>query len=129
MNQTLQNLFMSILVAVVPVLTAFLVAFIKKKTSELSLQINNEKIDVRINQAVQIVTDAVTATTQTYVDTLKKEGNFNKQAQEKAFEISKQTAINMMSEDLVLLIKDIYGDFDLWIETKIESKVNELKSK
>lgn len=127
MNETLQNLLLSILVAIAPVLTGFLVTYIKKKTSELSIKISNAKINDKINQAVQIITDAVETTTQTYVETLKKEGNFNKEAQEKAFMTSKQAAIDLLSEDTVMLIRETYGDFDKWIEMKIESLVRKTK--
>ena len=130
MNETLQQ----IANACVPVLCllitaggAYLVALLRKKTAQLQRQIDNDVTSKYIEMACDAVTQAVTYTAQTYVDTLKAEGAFTEEKQREAFFMAKTKALEILSDTSVEALYEIYGDFDAWIEAKIEQVCREIK--
>lgn len=59
-------------------------------------------------------------TAQTFVDSLKAEGKFTKEKQLEAFQKAKDKALEILGDTVVKALNEVYGDFDAWIETKIE---------
>lgn len=110
--------------ALIVALSTFLCVFIKNKTEQLKLVSNNETINKYIGIATEVITDCVNMVTQTYVETLKKQNKFDKEAQQEAFSQCKQRVLNLLTDDAKLVIQEVYGDIDKWIDTKIESTVN-----
>ncbi len=100
---------------------ALLTALIKGK-------IGNEKVVQYLNGAIGIVDGAVKATYQTYVQALKESGSFDREAQLAALEKAKYAALAQLSEDAKAYIRELYGDVDKWLETRIESRLYELKN-
>ena len=93
----------------------------------LGANIENEKIAITLEQVISMVLDCVEKTNQTYVDELKKKGEFTKEASEEAFKICKETALAMLSEDAKKIIAMVYGDVDTYLDTLIEATVRQLK--
>lgn len=123
MNETLQQ----ILAAAVPVLCllitaggAYLVALLRKATAALKKKADNEKATKYIDMAYGAVSRAVMATAQTFVDALKEEGAFTKDKQIEAFNMAKNTALEILGNEAISALNEIYGDFDTWINTLIE---------
>ena len=123
MNEHLQQ----ILAAAVPVLCllitaggAYLVALIRKATEALKQKADNETARKYIDMAYGAVNKAVMATAQTFVDALKKEGAFTKEKQIEAFNMAKNTALEILGNEAIAALDEIYGDFDTWINTLIE---------
>ena len=119
MNETLQQ----ILTACVPVLCllitaggAYMVALLRRETAQLEKEIDNETVSKYMDMAV----DAVAFTAQTFVDSLKAEGKFTKEKQLEAFQKAKDKALEILGDTVVKALNEVYGDFDAWIETKIE---------
>lgn len=110
--------------ALIVALSTFLCVFIKNKTEQLKLVSNNETVNKYIGIATEVITDCVNMVTQTYVETLKKQNKFDKEAQQEAFSQCKQQVLNLLTDDAKLVIQEVYGDIDKWIDTKIESTVN-----
>ncbi len=77
--------------------------------------------------ALSAVNDAVLTISQTYVDSLKKSGKFDIEAQNLAKNKAIDTATALMTEDVRKAIDKMYGDFNLWLDTAIESSVKENK--
>ena len=93
----------------------------------LNSKINNAKIEKYITFAGQVVESVVKETSQTYVNSLKESGKFNKEAQEKAFKKSYDTALKLLTKDTLEAIKLVYGDVSTWLTSKIEATVLENK--
>ncbi len=93
----------------------------------LSTKTKNEKLQKYIDDATTAVVVAVSEVTQTYVDTLKKEGKFDKDAQKLAFELAKEKALILINDNSKKAINTIYNDFDYWLNLIIEQKVKEQK--
>lgn len=75
-----------------------------------------------------IVLDAVKCVFQTYVETLKKEESFDKDAQLIALNKAKDIVLAQLSEDIKEYISKNFGDVDTWINTQIEASINTLKN-
>jgi hypothetical protein len=104
------------------------VKFLKTQVSQATTEINNELVKTYLQEAADAVLQAVTYTTQTYVDTLKKQGKFDEAAQKEAFTTAKETALKLLTEDAKEMITSLYGDLTTWLDTKIEQTVKEQKS-
>ena len=65
--------------------TVYLIALIKTKIQELKQKKNDELYLKYLTMLDQTITDCVISTTQTYVESLKKQGAFDADAQKLAF--------------------------------------------
>ena len=132
MNETLNELLMTIIQAVIipaiPIVVAYLVKLLKAKTEQTATKISNELVRQYLQEAIDSVLQAVTYTAQTYVDSLKKQGKFDAEAQKIAFNTAKDIALQLLTEDAKNLITDLYGDLTVWLDTKIEQTVKEQKT-
>ena len=132
MNETLNELLMTIIQAVIipaiPIVVTYLVKLLKAKTEQTATKISNELVRQYLQEAIDAVLQAVTYTAQTYVDSLKKQGKFDAEAQKIAFNTAKDIALQLLTEDAKNLIADLYGDLTVWLDTKIEQTVKEQKT-
>lgn len=117
-------------VAIIPLLialTGYLVAFIKSKTKEITDRVENDKADKYIYMLSNTITKCVTATNQTYVDSLKKDNAFSKEAQQEALKMTADAVLAILSDEAKAYLPTIVGDLNTYILTQIESEVNRLK--
>lgn len=108
-------------------LTSYIITFLHKQIVKLQAQIKDEKIKNLISIAEGIVDQAVSTVTQTYVDGLKEDGVFDKDAQKTAFEKSKTYVYSLMTEETKNAITENYGTLDTWVSTKIEEFIAKSK--
>lgn len=127
------NIVMELLDTIAPyvmsAVAALIVLGVKEGVNYLKDKLNSEMASKYLEIADKIITDCVTATNQTYVDSLKNNGAFDKEAWTTAFEKSKNRVYKLLSDAQKEVITEVYGDLDTWINTKIEAKVKELKNK
>ena len=123
-NQFWLNIIETILTAVVIPLLAW---GIKNLVNWLKTKTNNAIVEKYLTYAGDAVTQAVKETTQTYVDALKKEGKFDKDAQIEAFNRTMKTALDLLTTDALDVIEMVYGDVEAWLRSKIESTIAENK--
>ena len=106
------------------VLTAYVVQFIRTKTAEVTAKNENETLNKYINMLSDTITECVIATNQTYVESLKKEGQFDAQAQKVAFNLTYNAVMKILSEDAKDYLSNIYGDLTTYVTNQIEAAVN-----
>ena len=99
---------------------AYIVALLRKKTAQLQQELDNQTASKYMNMACDAVAQAVAYTAQTYVDALKSEGAFTKERQLEAFNATKDMVLRILGDTAVIALHEIYGDFDEWLDTKIE---------
>ena len=128
MKDFILTLLAAVLTTAISVATPYVVTFLKKKGVQISEQTQNSKASKYINEATDAVTTAVTAVSQTYVDALKKDNAFTKQAQLEALNRAKDTAISIMSEEAKEFIANAYGDLTTYLTAKIEENVRKQKA-
>lgn len=122
--ELITQIFEVCIIPLLGVLTTFLVRYINAKMKTLADTTNDEKQKKYIEMLNNTITDCVIATTQTYVDTLKKQGKFDKEAQEKAFLMTFNAVSSLLTEESKKYLNEAIEDLDLYIKQKIESEVN-----
>lgn len=127
MKELLFELLQAVATATIPVCAAFLVQFLRRKSEELGAQIDRLATKELLAEVTDAVATAVTYTSQTYVDALKKEGIFDKAAQLEALRKSKDKAVSLLSASARESLSQIYGNLDAYLETKIEAEVRAQK--
>lgn len=126
-KEILEILMAVVIIPSIPVLAKYAVDALKEWADHKALEAENEVVAEYLTDITDIIYQAVISTTQTYVDSLKAQGKFDAEAQEIAFEKTKSTVMKLLAEDAVDFLADMYGDVDLWLNTKIEQMVNETK--
>jgi len=118
-----------LVIPLLPIFTNYLVTFIKKKTSEIEINVKNKELIKYIDIAERGVLMAVAAVNQTYVDSLKKQnGSLTEYEKKVAFVMAKEKTLTIIGETAVSALNLLYKDFGAWLESKIEYQVNRLKS-
>lgn len=94
----------------------------------LNTKIKDENAKQQLTVATDIVTNAVRSVFQTYVESLKKNGTFDKESQKAALIKAKNDALAQMTDEIKEYITKNYGNLETWIITQIESTINILKN-
>lgn len=123
----LQQVFELCIIPLLGIITAYIVQFIKTKTKELNSNNSNEVLSKYIEMLSNTICECVIATNQTYVDSLKKQGRFDAEAQKKAFEMTYNAVIGILSEEAKVYLASVYGDLTAYITNMIEAEVNKNK--
>lgn len=116
-----------IITVFLPVVVKYLATYINQKQKNLVSQIENEKTKQYIENAITAITSAVVSVNQTYVETLKKNGEFTPESQKAAYTIAKKKALKMITDDAKQAIAKVYGDVDSFLDSFIEAAVNNNK--
>lgn len=127
-KEILEMLFKLVIIPTIPILASYAVKALKEWADSKSVAIDNEIVAGYLTDITEIISQAVISTTQTYVDSLKAQGKFDSEAQNIAFEKTKTTVLTLLAEDAKEFIANMYGDVDLWLDTKIEQIVKETKT-
>lgn len=128
MSNEIMNLVETLVLApLVVAISSFLIALLRQQTAKIEAKIKDEKTKRLLEIAEGIVTQAVTSVTQTYVDGLKEDGRFTREAQCDAFAQSKEKVYKLLTAETAQAIQDNYGNMEEWIKTKIEETVNKNK--
>ena len=120
-------LYQIIEVCVIPllgILTAYMVKYINAKSEEIQIQIDNDLADKYVNMLAETITACVIATNQTYVESLKKQGKFDIEAQKEAFNQTYNAIMAVLTNEAKLYLTNIYGDLAAYITARIEAEVN-----
>lgn len=125
MNEVLLNILSVVVTTVILPLISYAGT---RLITYLNSKIKDEKAKEFLSQATTVVTNAVRAVFQTYVDSLKKSGNFGADAQLEALNKAKDIALSQLSEEVKDYITKNYGDIDNWLTTQIEATINLIKN-
>ena len=106
------------------VLTMYLVQFIRMKSQEITDKMDNELADKYVQMLTDTITACVIATNQTYVESLKKQGKFDAEAQKEAFNLTYNAVMAVLTDEAKHYLAAIYGDLTAYITTRIEAEVN-----
>ena len=128
MNEFLTNLAMTVVTAAVPILTAYAVSLISKIKDKTIAQTDSLKQQAYITEIADAVSAAVAATSQTYVDALKKAGSFDLEAQKQAAAMALSTCFSAISPAAKDFIVAAYGDLTEYLTNKIEAEVRSQKN-
>ena len=127
-SELLTQIFQVCIIALLGVLTTFIIKWINVKSNQIQKNNDNALANKYIQMLTDTINSCVIATNQTYVESLKKQGKFDAEAQKQAFEQTTQAVLTILSQEAKDYLANIYGDLDKYISEKIEASVNINKS-
>ena len=113
--------------AAVPVLTSYAIGYIRQAGKRAQASTDDIKTQGYIKEITDAISDAVEATSQTYVDALKKAGKFDAEAQAEAAKRALTACIASISPAANAFIKSAYGDLEKYLANRIEAEVRKQK--
>jgi hypothetical protein len=122
--ETINQLFDLVIIPLLAALTIYAVKWINAQADKLKTETDNEILDKYLVMLAETVTKCVIATNQTYVESLKKEGKFDAEAQKVAFEKTYDAVMSIISIDMVEYLTEFVGDFETFLMQSIEAEVN-----
>ncbi len=128
MMEFLRSLLYAVITAVVPVLAAYAGSALKRVAEKKAAETENVKVAGYLREIGNAVSDAVAATSQTYVDGLKKAGSFNKDAHNKAARMALEAATRAVSPAAKAFVEGAYGDLKAYLKGRIEAEVRAQKN-
>ena len=120
MNEFLSTLLQAVLIAAIPIISAFIGKGVKAFANHLSAQTDNELAKKYLKEAADAIEEAVAFTNQTYVDTLKKSGTFTKENQDEARQKSLDKAVALLTAEARKFLEEAYGDLNSYLLNRIE---------
>lgn len=118
------DIFRVCIIPLLGVLTTYLINYIKVKMAEIQMKTENDIVDKYLSMLTNTVTECVIATNQTYVEALKKEGKFDLDAQKKAFEMTQEAVMLILTDEAKKYLSAAVGDLNVFISQQIEAAVN-----
>ncbi len=122
--ELLREIFEIVILPVLGALALFAVKWINAKAEELKAETEDATLEKYIDMLADTITQCVIATNQTYVETLKKEGKFDKEAQINAFNMTYQAVLAILSAEAKEYLTEAVGDFETFLIKQIEAEVN-----
>lgn len=127
LREFIQETLYLVVTGIAPLLITYMILFLKSKIKEQQEKINNENLNKYITIATDAISMAVLTVSQTYVDELKRQGKFDKQAQEAAKQMAIDKAKSLITEEAKNAVTLLYGDFEAYLNSQIEALVRENK--
>lgn len=130
MNEILNNIspiLSNVLILIITALSSYIVTYINKKKKALQLEMDNMLAIKYTDMIEKTIIDCVNATNQTYVEALKKDNAFTKEAQAEAFNRTLNSVMKILSDDCLEYLATVTTDVNAYIYNKIEAEVNYAK--
>ena len=109
------------------ILGKFAIDWLKAKTEESKENTNSEQERKYLDMIYNTISTCVIATNQTYVDSLKKSGKFDAEAQKVAFEKTYNAVLMVLNDEVKKYIVETSGDLQIYLTQQIEAMVNNKK--
>lgn len=127
MSDFLTQLLQAVITAAIPVCGAFLIQFLNRKSSQIAAEVDSAELKALIAQVDDAVSKAVTYTMQTFVDSMKKNGIFDAEAQKEALQKSLDKTMALLSDVAKNSLEEIYGNIQDFLTVRIEAEVRSQK--
>ena len=123
MNEFLSTLLQAVIIAAVPVIAGAIIKGAQAGIRYLASKTDNETAKKYLADADAAISTAVTYTSQTYVDALKKSGSFTKENQKEALQLAVDKAATLMTAEARSFLEKAYGDLNAYLVSRIEAEV------
>ena len=120
----LTQIFEVCIIPLLGVLVAYFIQFLKTKSADIIEKSENDLVDKYVFMLTETISTCVIATKQTYVESLKKDGAFDAEAQKQALQLTLDQVKNILTEEAKAYLSEAYGDLNAYIIQKIEAEVN-----
>jgi hypothetical protein len=109
--------------AVLTALSTILIYGFTRTIKEVKERTAKESAEKYFRMLETTVYNAVLATSQTYVDAMKKENAFDKEAQKKAFNMTYEAVMKVLTDEAKRYLEAAVGDLTVYITNQIEATV------
>lgn len=125
--ELITQIFELCIIPLLGILTRYIIKFVDAKAEELNAKAKNELARKYTTEIANTIKKCVKATNQTYVDSLKQQGQFDEKAQEQAFNKTLNAVITILSAEAKNYIIETTGDLRMYLTQLIESDVQDNK--
>lgn len=119
----MNDILIKILVSVGILVLTNVFVYLSNLSKEKIAKIDNIKVREASYKLLDIVTKCVSATNQEFVGDLKKEGKFDKDQQEEAWNKTKNKINKILDDESKEILEKAYGDLNSYINQTIEDEV------
>ena len=119
----LEQIFELVVYPVLSVTGVYLTYLIGVKIKEIKQKTADEAAKKYLDMLNSTIQNAVLATTQTYVDSLKKQGKFDEEAQKVAFKQTYDAVMKVLTADAFKYVTSAVGDLETYVTNNIEADV------
>lgn len=112
-----------VIIPLLGIITTYVVKLVNKKITEIDTSVNNATATKYLQMLDKTVSECVLATTQTYVESLKSNGEFTIEAQKEAFKKTYSAIMGILSEDIIEYLEETVTDVEAYITNKIEAEI------
>lgn len=123
----MNDILIKILVSVGILVLTNVFVYLSNLSKEKIAQIENIKVREASYKLLDIITKCVSATNQEFVGDLKKEGKFDKDQQEEAWNRTKNKINKILDDESRGILEKAYGDLNSYINQTIEDEVTNQK--
>ena len=127
-TEVLKQIFELIVYPVLSIGGIYLTYLISVKIKELKQKTNDETAKKYLDMLNNTISSAVLATTQTYVEALKKQGEFDLDAQKEAFQQTYDAVMKVLTDEAIKYITTYVGDLETYVTNQIEAQVKLTKT-
>lgn len=124
----LRQLFELVVYPVITLTGIYLTYLITVKIKELKQKTNDDTAKKYLDMLNETICNAVLATTQTYVESLKSQGQFDGEAQKIAFRKTYEAVMKVLTDEARKYLVSSVGDLETYITNKIEAEVKLTKN-
>ena len=124
----LEKIFELVVFPMLGIAGIYLTYLIKIKINELKQKSKDDTVQKYLDMLNDTITSAVLATTQTYVETLKKQGKFDEAAQKIAFQKTYNVIMKVLTDEAIKYITTSVGDLETYVTNQIEAQVKLTKN-
>lgn len=124
----MENISEIIFAAISVILTGLAGVVVNKLTQWINDTIEDKRAAKYLTFLTKVVTDSVQETYQTYVETLKEEGSFDKEAQIKALNMCLASIKAHLAPQIVEYITENFGELTEYLTSLVESTIYSLKA-
>ena len=123
----LSQIFEIVILPLLGIGTAYIIALVRAKIQEMKENKQDVLYHKYLDMLNDTIADCVLATTQTYVEALKKEGKFDLDAQKIAFTRTYENVMAILADEAKEYLQTAIGDLSAYVENMIEAEVNRNK--
>ena len=127
-TEVLKQIFELIIYPVMSIGGIYLTYLISVKIKELKQKTNDDTTKKYLDMLNETIASAVLATTQTYVEALKKQGKFDLEAQKEAFRQTYDAVMKVLTDEAIKYITTSVGDLETYVTNQIEAQVKLTKN-
>nr|DAL22735.1 MAG TPA_asm: holin [Caudoviricetes sp.] len=125
----MNDILIKILVSVGILVLTNIFVYLSNLSKEKIAKIENIKVREASEKLLDIITKCVSATNQEFVGDLKKEGKFDKDRQEEAWNRTKGKINKILDDESKGILEKAYGDLNSYINQSIEDEITNKKEK